>query len=281
MVLWCVLALLLVRGGATCLLRRGAARREPGSRPVRRRGRMIAARAFAADFARAYLSWSPRHPDEYARGVARVRLAGARRAVVPQFARRGSAPGGAGRWSRATGRSTRAARWSRWRRRWRRAAPSTRYWRCRWRATRAAAWSSMTCRRSWRRRRGRGQPEPSSSRCRRRSERQIEDVLARFFAAFLAGAPAIWSTSCLRACGSGRSAQRYELAGWTRVGAAAPAAGAAGGAGGGAGPRPAAQAVYRAALPGAAGASGSLVRGGSQHDPEGGVKGCARSRAMR
>jgi len=90
-VVWCVLALVLVRG-ATDVLSSGR------TAPVARVSRSSAvaawpddeARAFAADFARAYLSYSPRHPGRYARGLLAFVSPELASSVVPQFASGGS-----------------------------------------------------------------------------------------------------------------------------------------------------------------------------------------------
>ena len=49
------------------------------------------ARAFAAGFARAYLSYSPRHPKRYARGLGRFMAPELTAAAVPRFAKLGDA----------------------------------------------------------------------------------------------------------------------------------------------------------------------------------------------
>jgi hypothetical protein len=66
-VLWSLVAILLLRGVAGVLSQntRTAAPRSV-ARAVAAPWPDDAARAFAADFARAYLSWSPDHPDRYA-----------------------------------------------------------------------------------------------------------------------------------------------------------------------------------------------------------------------
>ena len=88
--LWCVVALLLVRGAGDVL-----AGDEPPPPATGARAAAVSwpddeARAFAVDFARAYLSYSPRHPDRYARGVLPFVSADVAGSVVPRFAQRGS-----------------------------------------------------------------------------------------------------------------------------------------------------------------------------------------------
>jgi hypothetical protein len=68
-VLWCVVALLLVRGASDVLAGQEPPPRAPESRAVAASWPGDEARAFAADFARAYLSYSPRHPASYARAL--------------------------------------------------------------------------------------------------------------------------------------------------------------------------------------------------------------------
>ena len=88
--LWCVLAVLLLRGAADLM-----AVQEPV--PVAREVRAASplwpddeARAFAQDFARVYLSWSPRDPDGYARALVPFVAPELQSAVVPEL-RKGSA----------------------------------------------------------------------------------------------------------------------------------------------------------------------------------------------
>ena len=69
--LWALVLLLLFAVWPACWRRTRVHR--PRSRwlaPLRRRWPDDAARAFAVGFARAYLSWSPDHADEYARALA-------------------------------------------------------------------------------------------------------------------------------------------------------------------------------------------------------------------
>ena len=88
--LWSVVALLLLRGANDVLAGDSPA-------PVTRESRSIAlswpddeARAFAVDFARAYLSYSPRYPQRYARGVLGFVSPDVADSVVPRFAQRDS-----------------------------------------------------------------------------------------------------------------------------------------------------------------------------------------------
>ena len=90
MVLWCVVALLLVRGASDVLTGEQPPPRAPGSRAVAASWPDDEARAFAVDFARAYLSYSPRNPDRYARGVLPFVSSDVAGSVVPRFGKRGS-----------------------------------------------------------------------------------------------------------------------------------------------------------------------------------------------
>jgi hypothetical protein len=88
--LWCVLVVLLLRGAADLL-----AAEEPA--PVAREVQAAEpawpddeARAFAQDFARAYLSWAPRDPDGYARAVIPFVAPELQSSVVPEL-RKGAA----------------------------------------------------------------------------------------------------------------------------------------------------------------------------------------------
>ena len=87
MVLWCVLALLLVRGAGDVLAGDEPPPAASGSRAAAASWPDDEARAFAVDFTRAYLSYSPRQPDRYARGVLPFRVGGHASSVVPRFAR--------------------------------------------------------------------------------------------------------------------------------------------------------------------------------------------------
>jgi hypothetical protein len=87
---WCVIAVLLVRGASDVL-----ARREPerGARPERsavaRAWPDDAARAFAVQFAWAYLASSPRDRDGYARRLSEFATAELAAALLPQLVDRG------------------------------------------------------------------------------------------------------------------------------------------------------------------------------------------------
>lgn len=85
--LWCVVALLLVRGAGDVMA--GA------EGPVSTAPRVVApvwpddeARAFAVDFARAYLTFAQRDPRSYARAVHRLVSPELADSVLPRFARR-------------------------------------------------------------------------------------------------------------------------------------------------------------------------------------------------
>ena len=88
-VLWCVLALLLVRGAGDVLAGEShhRPRRHHGTR--RRRGPMTR-RARSPWTSRAVLTYSPRHPRRYARAVLPFVSPDVASAVVPRFARRDS-----------------------------------------------------------------------------------------------------------------------------------------------------------------------------------------------
>ena len=88
--LWSVVALLLLRGAGDVLAGDAPA-------PVARESHATAvawpddeARAFAVDFTRAYLSYSPRYPQRYARGVLAFVSPDVADSVVPRFAQRDS-----------------------------------------------------------------------------------------------------------------------------------------------------------------------------------------------
>ncbi|HEY3019448.1 MAG TPA: conjugal transfer protein, partial [Solirubrobacteraceae bacterium] len=88
--LWSVVALLLLRGANDVLAGEAPA-------PVTRETRAGVvswpddeARAFAVDFTRAYLSYSPRYPQRYARGVLAFVSPDVADSVVPRFAQRHS-----------------------------------------------------------------------------------------------------------------------------------------------------------------------------------------------
>ena len=77
-VLWCLVAVLLIRGAAGLFEREQSAPASRSSRPVASAWPDDGARAFAADFARAYLSYSPKDPEASADAV--------RAFVAPQLA---------------------------------------------------------------------------------------------------------------------------------------------------------------------------------------------------
>jgi hypothetical protein len=89
-VLWCAVTVLLLRGASDVM-----AVQEPA--PVQREPRGVAAgwpddaaRAFALGFARAYLSFEPERPAAYARGLERFVAPELAASVVPQFAPHGA-----------------------------------------------------------------------------------------------------------------------------------------------------------------------------------------------
>ena len=86
---WALIALLLVRGVADVL----ASESPPGVVSGRRAAVAVwpdeQARAFAAGFARAYLSYSPRFPKRYVRGLRRFMAPELVGDAVPRFPRRG------------------------------------------------------------------------------------------------------------------------------------------------------------------------------------------------
>ena len=217
-VLWFVVLLLLFRGVGDVLAR---GEQPPSSE---QRARVVAAswpddeaRAFAADFARAYLSYSPRHPASYARAVlpfVSPELAGS---VVPRFAQRGSgqvvqsavvartASVGGGR-ALVTVAATVVGR-----------DVSTRYLTvpvARDAAGGLAVYDLPSF--SAPPARGRVQPvelEPVSGT----EGAEVKDVLARFFGAFLAGRSADLAYFVPAGVRLGALAQRYELAGLDSV----------------------------------------------------------------
>jgi hypothetical protein len=89
-VLWCVLALLLVRGAGDVLAGDRPPPAASGSRAAAASWPDDEARAFAVDFTRAYLSYSPRHPNRYARGVLPFVSPDVAGSVAPRFAKRDS-----------------------------------------------------------------------------------------------------------------------------------------------------------------------------------------------
>jgi hypothetical protein len=85
--LWALVVILLLRGVAGVLAQDTDA---PASRPPARPAAAAvwpddAARAFAADFARAYLSWSPEHPERYEEAVAPFVSADVAGTIQPTF----------------------------------------------------------------------------------------------------------------------------------------------------------------------------------------------------
>jgi hypothetical protein len=89
-VLWCALALLLVRGAADVLSTSKAATPTAQVRPRAAGWPDDEARAFAVEFARTYLSYSPRHPGRYERQLLPFASPQMTSSIVPRFARRGS-----------------------------------------------------------------------------------------------------------------------------------------------------------------------------------------------
>ena len=89
-VLWCVLALLLVRGASDVLAGEQPPPPASGARAAPASWPGDEARAFAVEFARAYLSYSPRHADRYAHEVLALVSPEVAGSIVPQFAKRGS-----------------------------------------------------------------------------------------------------------------------------------------------------------------------------------------------
>jgi hypothetical protein len=87
--LWSVVVLLLLRGAADLLAVEPTAPATPAPRAAAATWPDDEARAFAVAFARAYLGWSPRRPAEYERGLrgfVSPELAGS---LVPELAGRG------------------------------------------------------------------------------------------------------------------------------------------------------------------------------------------------
>jgi hypothetical protein len=89
-VLWGVLALLLVRGAGDVLAGDELPPPASGSRAAAASWPDDEARAFAVDFTRAYLSYSPRQPNRYARGVLSFVSPDVAGSVAPRFAKRDS-----------------------------------------------------------------------------------------------------------------------------------------------------------------------------------------------
>jgi hypothetical protein len=88
--LWCVVALLLVRGAGDVLAGDTPVSSVRQPRPAAAAWPDDEARAFAADFARAYLSYSPRHPERYARSVLPFVSPDVASSIAPRFASRDS-----------------------------------------------------------------------------------------------------------------------------------------------------------------------------------------------
>ncbi len=87
--LWCLVALLLLRGASDVFATGEPQRAAPAARPATASWPDDQARAFAVDFARAYLTTSRRDPEQYSRGVLRFVSPELGDAIVPQLARRG------------------------------------------------------------------------------------------------------------------------------------------------------------------------------------------------
>jgi len=85
-VLWSLVVILLLRGVAGVLAQDTSS---PVARPVVRAAPAVwpddAARSFAADFARAYLSWSPQHADRYEQALAPFVSADVASTIQPTF----------------------------------------------------------------------------------------------------------------------------------------------------------------------------------------------------
>ena len=181
----CWSLVLLLRGLASVLEPRRPATVASAPKPAVAAWPDDEARAFAADFARAYLTYSPEDPDASASRDPRVRGAGAGelgRAGV----RRGcaAARGRVGRRSRASRGSTTRTRWSRSRRR-RRGRRGI--WRSRSRGMRAAAWWSSDLP-SLAAPPARGVRAGAVAGVAAGGERgPIEDVVSRFLRAYLGG----------------------------------------------------------------------------------------------
>jgi Conjugative transposon protein TcpC len=88
--LWGVLALLLVRGAGDVLAGDEPPPPASASRAAELSWPDDEARAFAVDFTRAYLSYSPRRPNRYARAVVPFVATEVAGSIVPRFARRDS-----------------------------------------------------------------------------------------------------------------------------------------------------------------------------------------------
>jgi hypothetical protein len=86
-VLWALVVILLLRGVAGVVAQdAGAPASQPSARPAPAAAWPDdAARSFAADFARAYLSWSPEHPERYEKALAPFVSAGVAGTIQPTF----------------------------------------------------------------------------------------------------------------------------------------------------------------------------------------------------
>jgi Conjugative transposon protein TcpC len=87
--LWSVVVLLLLRGAADLLAVEPTAPATPAPRAAAVTWPDDEARAFAVEFARAYLSWSPRRPSEYERGLQGFVSPELATSLVPELAGRG------------------------------------------------------------------------------------------------------------------------------------------------------------------------------------------------
>jgi hypothetical protein len=89
-VLWCVVALLLLRGASDVMAVRAPDPAAPAPRTVAASWPDDAARAFAMGFARAYLSFEPGRPTASARALDRFVTPELAESIMPQRERRGS-----------------------------------------------------------------------------------------------------------------------------------------------------------------------------------------------
>jgi hypothetical protein len=87
--LWSVVVLLLLRGAADLLAVEPTAPATPAPQSAAVTWPDDEARAFAVEFARAYLSWSPRRPSEYERALQRFVSPELAASLVPELAGRG------------------------------------------------------------------------------------------------------------------------------------------------------------------------------------------------
>jgi Conjugative transposon protein TcpC len=88
-VLWCLVLVLLLRGASDVMAVEERAPARSAPRDAAAAWPDDAARAFALGFARAYLTLDPAHPDAYARGLERYVAPELADAIVPQFERGG------------------------------------------------------------------------------------------------------------------------------------------------------------------------------------------------